>query len=100
MVKKTVTAPLLPQSRDKTPTFVAPPLQKNVQSSQTRLSLWFSILLVLGLIVVGIASVMSWNWLRTVKISTDTTPAQVPISTFNVQRTASYVGLEYTVVNA
>ncbi|GAC1613597.1 MAG: hypothetical protein NVS4B7_05150 [Ktedonobacteraceae bacterium] len=100
MARKTPTAPLPVGARDKTPLPVAPPLQRNVDPPRSRLWLWFSILLALGLIILIVASAVFGNWLRTVKLPTGTTPTQVPISTFAVQRTAFYAGLKYTVINA
>ncbi len=97
MVKKILTTSILLRLKDKTPTSVAPP---NIQSSQTQLWLGFSVLLVLGLLVLSVATGAAGDWLKTLKLSTGTAAIPMSVTTLNVQRTASYAGLAYTVINA
>src|SRR5579863_8451570 len=97
MVKKILTTSVQLLLKDKTPTSVAPP---DIQSSQTQLWLGFSVLLVLGLLVLSIASGAAGDWLKTLKLSTGTAAKPMYVTTLNVQRTASYADLEYTVINA
>ncbi len=61
--------------------------------------LLFSILLLVGLIILGSVSSLAWGWLKNIHISINPASTPIPIQTFNVQRTADYAGLEYTLVN-
>src|SRR5690348_1528426 len=97
MAKKSLTTLLPSTSKDKTPVQLIPP---NIQSPQTRLRMNFSNLLVLGILVISIVTGATGNCLKTLHLSVGTAPTPVPITTLNVQRTASYAGLEYTVINA
>ena len=97
MAKKILTTSVLLRPKDKTSTSVAPP---NIQSSQTQLWLGFSVLLVLGLLVLSIATGAAGDWLKTLKLSTGMAATPMPVTTLDVQRTASYAGLAYTVINA
>ncbi len=100
MANKTSTTPLLSRPKDKTYVPAKTPLQKIVRSSKRGLWPLFSILLVLGVIILIVASSIAWNWLKDIKLPIGSAPKQAPILTFNVQRTASYAGLDFTIVNA
>ena len=100
MANKTSTTPLLSRPKDKTYVPAKTPLQKIVRSSKRGLWPLFSMLLVLGVIILIVASSIAWNWLKDVKLPIGSTPKQASILTFNVQRTASYAGLDFTIVNA
>jgi hypothetical protein len=98
MAKKILTTSVLLRLKDKTPTPIAPP--PDIQSSQTQLWLGFSVLLVLGLLVLSIVTGAAGDWLKTLKLWTGTPATPMSVITLNVQRTASYAGLAYTVINA
>src|SRR5947199_3232148 len=100
MPNKISTTPLLSRPNDKTYVPAKTPLQKIVRSSRTGLWPLFSSLLVLGVIILIVASSIAWNWLRNVKLTINPAPKQAPILTFKVQRTAAYAGLDITIVNA
>lgn len=98
MAKKSSSIPVLsPQPKEKTPAHFIPALEKSTNPS--RQWLLFSLLLIVGIFVISTVSVTAWGWLQHVKISINPASTPVPIQTFNVQRTADYAGLEYTVIN-
>ena len=100
MANKISSTPLLPQPKEKTPVPAGARVQKFVHSSKREPWPLFISLLVVGMIILIVASSIAWNLLRNVKITTNQAPTQAPILTFTVQRTAAYAGLEFTVVNA
>ncbi len=97
MAKKILTTSVLLRLKNKVSASVASP---NIQSSQTRLWLGFTVLLVLGLVILNMVTSVAGDWLKTLKLSIGTSATPIPITTLNVQRTASYAGLAYTVLNA
>jgi hypothetical protein len=100
MANKISSTPLLPQPKDKTPVPASTRVQKIVHSSKREPWPLFTSLLVLGVIILIVASTVAWNLLRNVKVTTNQAPTQAPMVTFEAQRTASYAGLEFTLVNA
>jgi hypothetical protein len=100
MAKKSSATPLLTGPQDEMP---LPEVRMHIKSNQKPtkpwLGVWFSAFLVLGLLILLVASTFAWNLLKNVKITTNPVPTQAPINTLNVQRTADYAGLEFTVVN-
>src|SRR2546423_13175431 len=100
MANKISSTPLLPQPKDKTPVPASTRVQKIVHSSKREPWPLFTSLLVLGVIILIVASTVAWNLLRNVKVTTNQAPTQAPMVTFEVQRTASYAGLEFALVNA
>jgi hypothetical protein len=101
MAKKSAAAPLLTRSKEKMPLSEANMhVKSDHKSTKPWLGIWFSAFLILGLLVLIIASSVAWNWLRNVKITTNPAPTPAPINTLKVQRSADYVGLEFKVVNA
>ena len=100
MANKISSTPLLPQPKDKTPVPASTRVQKIVHSSKREPWPLFTSLLVLGVIILIVASTVAWNLLRNVKVTTNQAPSQAPVLTFEVQRTAPYAGLEFTLVNA
>ena len=68
----------------------------------TRLWPWLTILLVMGILLLGGVSIFTWNWLRNVPITLDAgaNPARVQTTTLQVKRTISYADLSFTVVSA
>src|SRR5579859_224905 len=98
MAKKIL--PVLSRPGDKTPVPVDARVQQITRSNKTSSWPLFSALLILGLIILIIASSLAWSWLRNIKIAVNPASAPVPALTLKVQRTAPYAGLEYTIVNA
>jgi hypothetical protein len=97
MAKKSSIPVLSPQQKEKTPTAFIPALEKS--TNPTRQWLLFSVLLIVGIFIISTVSFTVWGWLQHVKISINPASTPISIQTFNVQRTADYAGLEYTVVN-
>ena len=100
MANKFSSTPLLPQPKDKTPVPASTRVQKIVHSTKREPWPLFTSLLVLGVIILIVASSVAWNLLRNVKVTTNQAPTQAPMVTFEAQRTAPYAGLEFTLVNA
>jgi hypothetical protein len=97
MAKKTPTFPVPPLFQEKTPVVLATSIPK--KASPPRQWLLFSSLLILGIFVLGVVSYSTWGLLKNIKFTFNTAPTPVTTLTFNVQRTAIYAGLEYTVEN-
>ena len=66
----------------------------------SKLWLWITGLLILGIVVLGAVTNITWNWLTSVHVTLGAGSTQPPITTFNVQRTGTYASLSFTVVNA
>src|SRR6266700_4614299 len=71
---------------------------RNSQSS--KLWLWITSILVIGLIILGGVSYISWNWLKNVHVTLGAGNTQPSITTFHVERTRTYAELSFTVLNA
>ena len=97
MAKKTPTIPVPPLFQEKTPVVLATSIPK--KASPTTQWLLFSGLLILGIFVLSVVSYNTWGLLKNIKFTFNTAPTPIPTLTFNVQRTAIYAGLEYTVEN-
>ena len=76
-------------------------------SKQSNLWLWITSLLLIGVIILGGVSYITWSWLRSLQVTFragDTQPTittfNVQSTTFNVQRTGTYADLYFTVLNA
>jgi hypothetical protein len=71
-------------------------------SKPAQLWLWITGVLLIGAIILGSVSYITWNWLRNLQITfgAGNTPSTINVTTFNVQRTATYANLNFTVVNA
>jgi len=69
-------------------------------SKPSKLWLWISGLLIIGLIILGSASFITWKWLNNLQGSLAATSTQPTITTFSVQRTITYADLTITVLNA
>jgi hypothetical protein len=98
MVKKTPTIPDPPVFQEKTPVLQGTDFRKRANPS--RQWLLFSCLIIVGIIVLALVSSTALGWLKNVKISFNPAPTPVQALSFNVNRTASYAGLAYTVLNA
>jgi hypothetical protein len=66
----------------------------------SRLRPWLSFILVVGLLILTIVSLITWNWLKSLQINTNTNTAPPPVTTLNVQRTIPYADLNFTVLSA
>jgi hypothetical protein len=100
MNKKPARTPLL--SRPKRQTLVSPELGLLRRASLPKLWLWLGTIMVVGLLIVVIVSLSAGLWIRNVQLPismTQSTPTPT-ITTFPVGRTATYAGLNMTVVNA
>src|SRR5437016_4573413 len=90
MAKKLST--VLPRSKEKTTETVdfSTYVQQMMKPPKTRLWLWFSSLLVLGVVVLGITSSLVWGWLNNIKITVGSNAPQGSVQTLQVQHTAAY----------
>jgi hypothetical protein len=97
MAKKTsLTTIVRDPGNSSTQLIVAPPRV----SKSSKLWLWLTSLLIIGVIILGSISYITWNWLQHLQISFGAGSTQPTITTFNVQRTATYAELSFTVINA
>ena len=72
-----------------------------IRQKTPKIGLLIASLFVIGLIILGSVSYISWNWLKNLQIAIG--PSSVPapsITTFNVQRSATYADLNFTILNA
>ncbi len=69
-------------------------------SKPPKLWLWITSLLIIGVIILGSVSYITWNWLRNLQVTIGAGDTQPTIITFNVERTATYADLYFTVLNA
>lgn len=98
MIKKT---PITPSEVDEDYEIPAKGVEVLPKSSKpSKLWLWITSLLILGLIILGSVSYITWNWLRNLQISLEPASTQPSITTFNIQRTSTYASLYFTVLNA
>lgn len=99
MTKKSsvVSAPTASRPREKVVMPVPPDLQGDRKPRM--LWLWFSVILIIGVILLGFGSAIGFNMLKNVHLSFSfnqpTTP--VPVTTQTINRTAVYAGLSFTV---
>jgi hypothetical protein len=65
-----------------------------------KLGIGIACLFALGLLILGSVSYITWTWLKNLQIPLGVADTQAPsITTFNVQRTASYADLNFTVLD-
>ncbi len=69
-------------------------------SKPSKLWLWITSLLIIGMTILGGVSYITWNWIRNLQVTFGAGNTQPAITTFNVQRTATYADLYFTVLNA
>jgi hypothetical protein len=100
MAKKLLEAPEAPSPGDQTPMPVGTHIRKGTYPPKPWLWLWFSSLLVLGVVILIIVSPIALAWLSSIKISVNSSPSQGPVQILNIGRTANYAGLQYTLENA
>src|SRR6266700_4485031 len=71
---------------------------RNSQSS--KLWLWITSILIIGVIIFGGVSYITWNWLKNVHVTLGASNTQPAITTFHVERAGTYAELSFTVLNA
>ncbi len=69
-------------------------------STPSKLWLWIISLFLIGMIILGGVSYITWNSLRNLQVTFGAGDTQPTITTFNVQRTGTYADLFFTVLNA
>jgi len=99
MSKQLSDAPLRPDERQATPmtTGSLPPVKKKQPAIFWP---WFGGLLVVGLVIVGIVTFSTWNWLNSIQSGINAaSPPSTNVLEMNVQRSISYADLTITLVN-
>lgn len=97
MSKQLWDIPLRPDEQLATSTSDRLPALKRMQPSA--FWPWLGGLLLVGLVIVGIVTYATWNWLHSVQSGIDANQPSSTLATLNVQRTALYAGLGITLVN-
>jgi hypothetical protein len=69
-------------------------------SKPSKLWLWISGLLIIGLIILGSVSFITWKWLSNLQVSLGANSTQPTATTFSLQRSITYADLTITVLNA
>ena len=69
-------------------------------SKPPKLWLWISGLVIIGLIVLGSVSFITWKWLSNLQVSLQGSSTKPTIATFSVQRSITYADLTITILNA
>ena len=98
MQKKVSTGQLLARPQDET----IPPVGVRLRKEESPFRVWplLITLLVVGLLIITIVSVTLGGLFQNLHFGTNTATSQPPIITFNVQRTAPYASLNFTVLTA
>lgn len=98
MQKKVSTGQLLARPQDET----IPPVGVRLRKEESPFRVWplLITLLVVGLLIITIVSVTLGGLFQNLHFGTNTASSQPPITTFNVQRTAPYASLNFTVLTA
>jgi hypothetical protein len=66
----------------------------------SKLWLWITSMLLIGVVIFGGVSYITWNWLKSVHVTLGAGSTQPAITTYNVQRIGTYANLSFTVLNA
>jgi hypothetical protein len=66
----------------------------------SKLWLWITSLLIIGVVIFGAITSITWQWLNNVHVTLGAGSTQPAITTFNVQRAGTYANLSFTVLNA
>ena len=69
-------------------------------SQPTRLWLWITSMLIIGVIIFGGVSYLALHWFNTIHITLGAGTTQPTITTYHVQRAGMYAELSFTVLNA
>ena len=97
MAKKAPSTLLVEQLREATSN--AANLRVPHRKQSARLGPWLSLILVVGVFILIMASITAWTWLKGLKIQITSTPVLPQVTTLNVQRTIPYADLNFTVLN-
>jgi hypothetical protein len=72
-----------------------------IRQKTPKIGLLIASLFVIGLIILGSVSYITWNWLKNLQVAIGPSSAPAPsITTFSVQRSATYADLNFTILNA
>ena len=99
MAKKSPVASKPPVSRPREDFIKSAPPVVKANSKPRILWLWFSSILVVGILLLGFGSFIALGLLNNFRNSLNPVATPVPVTTFNVHRTAMYAGLDFTVTN-
>jgi hypothetical protein len=99
LAKKTPVASRPPLSRLREKLIMPAPLAVQANRKPRMLWVWFSSILIVGILILGFGSSYALGLLKGIHISFNTATTPVPITTFNIQRTATYAGLNFTVTS-
>lgn len=95
MAKKSIKVAMLIKSREKMP--IVKKKRPHISTKPNRP--WLISIVIVGLIIFGVVSLAAWNWLKNIQLPGITGGSQPPITTLNVQRTAYYANLTFTMLN-
>ena len=98
MTRKPLATSSLLEAKQKTPGRSALKAPRP-QHPSTRLWPCLSILLVTGILLLGVVSYVTWNWLHNVSVSFSSNPVHAQTATLHVNRTVSYADLSLTVLS-
>lgn len=99
MSKKTAMTPLITGPKEKLRDDI--PALKRSKKRERQLVIWFGLMLIIGLVLVGVVSSMAGAWVKNVKlpISGQVAAPTPRITVLKVQRTAPYAGLDMTILS-
>ncbi|HLJ33849.1 MAG TPA: hypothetical protein VKU38_09380 [Ktedonobacteraceae bacterium] len=99
MAKKIPVASKPPMSRPREDLILSAPPVVHEDSKPRTLWLWFSSILIVGILLLGIGSFFALGLLKNFRDSLSPVATPAPITTLNVHRTAMYAGLDFTVTS-
>ncbi len=99
MTKKSPVASKPPLSRPREKLLLPAPPVVQTDSKPRMLWLRFSTILIVGLVLLGVGSVIALGLLKNFRNSLNPVVTPVPITTFTVHRSATYAGLNFTVTS-
>jgi hypothetical protein len=70
------------------------------KSKSFKLWLWIISMLIIGVIILGGVTSLTWKWLNNVHVTLGAGNTKPAITTFNVLRTGTYANLSFTILNA
>lgn len=97
MAKKSPIASKPPVSRPREDLIKSAPPVVQADSKPRMLWLWFSSILVLGILLLAVGSFIALGLLNNFRNALNPAVTPVPVTTINVHRTAMYAGLDFTV---
>lgn len=69
-------------------------------SQPPKLWLWITSMLIIGIIILGGISNITWHWLENVHVTLGASNTPPAVTTFTIQRTGTYANLSFTILNA